>query len=383
MNIGAIYNQAAAPAGSPGRWEQATPLQREAVEVMAARAVIGAPTVEEVAQAAIDHLTATYGLVAEPGAAETYLPVARALVEAARVPASAWADRLPTVFPGPDDGGPQSGAWLLPEDAYHADPLRQHGQRSVNASTLRRILAPGSPALVRYAADHPETRDAWDLGTVTHALTLGTGSEIVEVAHDSWRSQAAKGERDAARDRGAVALLSKDLRAAAAMAAAVRVHPLAGGVLRAPGASEVTLVWREPVPGTDRQVWARAMVDRLTDPAVAAVAADLKTATGDLDAEALTRKSWDLGYHQATEWYSRGVRAVLGVEVAVFLFLYVRKTPPHLVHVVELDADLLTRARAQNDAALAAWDECVRTDRWPGPGQDTEPTLIGAPRWAR
>ena len=301
-----------------------------------------------------------------------------ALVRAHAEPASAWADTLPTVFPTE----PAPGAYLLPADAYHADPLRGHGW-SANASTLRRITAPGCPQLVQWEREHPKTRDCWDLGTVAHTLTLGTGSEIVEVEHRDWRTKDAKDTREWARERGAVALLTKDLAACRAMADAVRGHRLAGGLLRVPGASEVTLVWREPLPGTDREVWARGMLDRHPDPAIVQVVGDLKTATGDLDAEGLEKKAWDLGYHQAAEWYGRGYRAVHGVDLVSFWLLFVRKEAPHLVHVVELDADLMARGRAANDEALRVWDECQRSGVWPGQGLDDEPTLIGAPRWAR
>ena len=128
---------------------------------------------------------------------------------------------------------------------------------------------------------------------------------------------------------------------------------------------------------------ARQRLDRHPDPAVVQIVGDLKTATGDLDAEGLQKKAWDLGYHQAAEWYGRGYRAVHGVDLAAFWLLFVRKEPPYLVHVVELDADLIARGRAANDEALQVWDECTRTGVWPGPGRDDEPTLIGAPRWAR
>lgn len=378
MNIAAVYDQVAVSAGSPGRWADLTPLAREAVETMAAAVVTGATDPAVVADAAVRHLAETYHLDVGEGAAETYLLVAAALVEAAAVPPSVWADSLPTVVLAE----PVPGAYLLPEDAYHADPLRGHG-RSVNASTLRRIQPPGCPALVAWERDHPVHRDAYDLGTVTHRLTLGSGPEVIELPYKSWQLKAAKQERDAARERGAVALLARDYQAAREMASAVRTHPLAGGLLRVPGASEVTLIWREPVPGTDREVWARCMIDRHPDPTIINVTGDLKTSSTDLDADSLIRKSWDYSYHQAVEWYGRGYQSVHGVPLEGFWLLFVRTTPPHLVHVVQLDVDLLAMARAANDRALQVWDDCQQSGHWPGPGDDIEPTLLTAPRWAR
>jgi hypothetical protein len=380
VNLARAYNDVAASQGSPGRWEDLTPLQREAVERLLAAIEGGEHDPQVIAQAAIRHLVDQYGLDYDEGAAESYTALAAGLLRARwDLPSSPWADALPTTFP--DE--PQPGAWLLPEDEYHADPLRRVGW-SANASTLKGMTEPGgSPAMAKYEREHPPQKDAWDIGTVTHCLTLGTGPEIVEVRYKSWQYKEAKGEREAARERGAVALLTKDLQACEEMAAAVRSHPLAGGLLRVPGASEVTLVWRERIPGTDREVWGRCMVDRHPDPAVVAIAGDLKSADGPLTKAWLEKRSWDLGYWKAAEWYGRGFRAVHGVELEAFWLLFVRSKPPHLVHVVELDQDLLARGREANDLALQAWDRCQRTGDWPGPGQDDEPTLIGAPRWAR
>lgn len=378
MNLARVYDDAAAKAGSPGRWGDLTPLQREAVEVMAGVVEAGHADPVKVADVGVTSLAHLYGLPVDPQLAETYLPIAQALLAAHAQPACAWADALPTTFPYDD---PAPGAYVIPADEYHADPLREHGW-SVNASTLRGLAPPGCPALVRWDREHPQRRDCWDLGTVAHTLTLGIGGEIMEVEHKDWRTKDARETREWAREHGAVALLTKELDACRAMADAVRAHPLAGGLLRVPGASEVTLVWREPLPGGG-EVWARCMVDRHPDPSVVAVVGDLKTAAGNLDAEGLQRKAWDLGYHQAAEWYGRGYRAVHGQDLQAFWLLFVRKEPPHLVHVVELDADLLARARATNDEALQTWVECTTSGVWPGPGRDDEPTLIGAPRWVR
>ena len=124
------------------------------------------------------------------------------------------------------------GVYDLPEAQYHADPLRHLGG-SLSSTTAKRLLAPSCPALARYKADHPEHKDAYDLGSATHALTLGTGCPIVEVDASTWGGKAAKEAREQARAVGAVALLSKELATARAMADAVRADPRAHG-LRAP-----------------------------------------------------------------------------------------------------------------------------------------------------
>jgi hypothetical protein len=94
----------------------------------------------------------------------------------------------------PEDLGTEDGPLLLdepgrydiPEAAYHLDPLRHLGG-SLSSTTARKLLAPSCPALARYAATHPEYKDSWDLGSVTHRLVLGAGCPIVEVPASSWQ----------------------------------------------------------------------------------------------------------------------------------------------------------------------------------------------------
>jgi len=274
------------------------------------------------------------------------------------------------------------GRYSIPEQAYHADPLRHLGG-SLSSTTARKLLSPSCPALARWSADHPEHKDAYDLGSVTHGLTLGRGCEIVEVPAPSWQTKAAKEAREDARARGAVALLSKDLAAAQAMRDAVHADSLAHVLLTQDGAPEQTLIWREPVPGTDAAVWARAMLDYWPAPGRGwlPIVVDLKT-TPDVSDEHLQRSIWSFGYHQQADWYTRAYRAVHD-EAPDFFFVFVQKDPPHLVRVVQLDADLQRLGREANDAALQVWHSCQTSGVWPAYPPVGDITLIGPPRWAR
>lgn len=264
------------------------------------------------------------------------------------------------------------GVYNLAEADYHQDPMRHLGG-SLSSTTARKILPPSCPALARHAATHPEYKDAYDLGSVTHRLILGAGCEIVEVPADTWGTNAAKHARTAARERGAVALLSKDLRAAYAMRAAVLADDLARALLGMPGRPEQTLIWQEA--GT----WCRALLDRWPDPTTdLPVIVDLKTSDA-VDDAALAKSCWSYGYHQQEDWYRRGYRAVHGVE-ADFWFVFVTKDPPHLVRCVQLDDPMRREGATRNAEALDVWRACVASGDWPA----YEPTaLIGPPRWAR
>lgn len=274
------------------------------------------------------------------------------------------------------------GVWDLDEASYHADPLRRKGG-SASSTMLRKMLAPSCPALARWAQQHPEHKDAYDLGSVTHSLTLGAGCPIVEVDAKDWTAAGAAGRaaKEEARQRGAVALLSKDLAAARAMRDAVHADAEAHAVLTLPGRPEQALLWREDIDDGE-PVWCRALLDRWPDPANYPwpIVGDLKTTDKGLDRESLQRTIWQYGYHLQEDFYRRGYHAVHNVWPE-FSFVFVTASPPHLVRVAQVDDELRAIARQRNDDALALWRACLATDTWPGYGTDI--ALIGPPAWAR
>jgi hypothetical protein len=268
----------------------------------------------------------------------------------------------------------QAGVYDIPDVDYHADPV---AGGSLSSTVARKMLPPSCPALALWAATHPEFKDAYDLGSATHRLILGAGQELIEVDADSWRSPKTRAQRDEARARGAVALLSHDLRKAEAMAKAVHEHPVASALL-APGTGhpERTVVWADPETG----VWCRAMLDWFPtdDGWVEPIAVDVKT-TDSAASAAIAKTVANYGYQQQRDFYGRGLASAGLVDVP-FLFVFVEKDPPHLVRVVELDSAAEADGHTRNARALRLWAACRETGIWPGYGDDIE--LIGLPRWA-
>lgn len=266
----------------------------------------------------------------------------------------------------------EPGRYDIPEEQYHRDPLRHLGG-SLSSTTARNLLPPSCPALARWEADHPQTKDAYDLGSVTHSLTLGSGCPILEVPAKDWTQagEAGRKAKEQARATGAVPLLTKDLAKARAMRDAVHADPLAHALLTLPGAPEQTLIWREG----DEETWCRAMFDRLGDPSV-----DLKTCDS-VDDDHLQKAIWNYGYYIQRAFYRRGYRAIYGTAVD-FFFIFVQKDPPHLVRVVQLDAELERLGEQKVDEALAVWRSCQASGTWPAYPPIGDITLIGPPRWA-
>lgn len=255
--------------------------------------------------------------------------------------------------------------------AYH-----QNRWRAVSSSTLRQMLK--APAIARHEHDNPTPPTAaMDFGTVVHTLVLGRGERIVEVVADDWRTSAAKAAKAAAHAAGKAPILSKDLDRARAAAAAVHEHPIAGGLL-APGTgtAEAVVLWTDERTG----VPCRAMVDWWPiDGPGRPMLVDVKT-SDDSDPRAFSRTAERFGYHIQDRHYAAGARAV-GLDDPAFLFVVVRKEPPHLVSVVQLDAAAQDVGDRLRDAALDRWVRCTETGVWPGyPGRVH---LVGLPRFAR
>ena len=78
-------------------------------------------------------------------------------------------------------------------------------------------------------------------------------------------------------------------------------------------------------------------------------------------------------------FYRRGYARVHGRRPG-FVFIFVEKTPPHLVRCVELDAATQLAGGVDVDDALTIWRDCRAAGMWPG---RTGIGVVGLPRWAR
>lgn len=267
----------------------------------------------------------------------------------------------------------EPGVYDLAEVLYHSDPV---SGGSLSSTTARRLLPPSCPAIARYEREHQVFKRTYDIGSAAHELILQSGVELVEVQHTSWRTNDAKAQLADARTRGAVALLSNEMRQVEAMAAAVRAHPLAGALFATgTGIPEQSVFWVDERTGQ----WCRAMLDWFpVYDFERPVAVDVKT-TDNASPESIRKSVANYGYHQQAAWYLDACESA-GHEDAAFLFCFVAKSPPYLVSVVQLDDEALAEGRALNRQALDIWRDCREADVWPGYTDDIE--TISLPRWA-
>lgn len=270
----------------------------------------------------------------------------------------------------------EQGVYDIPNDAYHQDPVPGG---SLSSTGARRILPPGCPAQFVYDRQHPpDPKPHFDVGHIAHMLVLGVGPVCHIVEADAWTTKAAKAERLEARAAGEVPLLRHQYDACAAMADALRAHPLAGLLFNPEhGRPEQSLFW------VDRQtdVWCRSRPDWLPDriPGMRMILADYKSAEA-VDIDALSRACATWGYHQQDAWTRMAVQALdLADEDCRFVLVCQSKSPPFLVTIIEMDHVAQRLGHQLNRQALELYAYCRETGEWPSHAEDV--AQLSLPAW--
>jgi hypothetical protein len=260
----------------------------------------------------------------------------------------------------------------LPADDYHADTT------SISSSGLRALLPPGCPAQFKYDRDNPPApKREFDLGTAVHAELLEEGKGLTVLDFDNYQTKAAQQDRDEARAAGLVPLLRQEYEQVQAMVAAVRKHPQAGPLFAGPGIAERSIYWTDPATG----IRCRVRPDWLKELPSLTLAVDLKT-TKDASPQAVQKAIRDYSYHQQDALYVDGIWAALKPEDVRFVFVFVSKTPPHLITVRELPQQDRDIGRARNEHALRIYADCTARDEWPDwTGPVDEIPQLGLPSW--
>lgn len=258
-----------------------------------------------------------------------------------------------------------------PEPEYHAD---RGSLSSTGAKTLLR-----SPKQFRYELDHPRQISAGPLGTLTHALVLGT--PITTTVKD-WDGRTKEGKARAAEvaAQGLDVIDQSDWNLAHDMACAVLSHPHANRLFNDPGRSEVSVYAEDPLTG----VQMRGRFDRWRDDDTIV---DLKT-TQDASPAGFARSVATFHYHLQDPWYCRLAEAN-GRPPDRFVFVAVEKTPPHLVGVYVLDDEAIRAGAILAQRALEVYRDCMEAEAlfgasaWPEWGRPTEvEETLSLPRWA-
>lgn len=257
------------------------------------------------------------------------------------------------VTPIPSDDGLHPN---ITDINYHAD------LESLSSSGAKSLL--DCPAKFDYGRRNPsKPKQEYDFGHVTHKLVLGEGADIVIVPFEEWRTNEAKAMRDQAYAEHKIPIKPSQYAIAQQMAAAVLEHPLAAKLLQAPGYSELSGYWHDPLTG----VRLRYRPDRLAELPGRIVCVDYKS-TKDANPVQFAKASIDYGYIQSDPWYRAGLEANGITDDPAFIFIAQEKTAPYLVSVLQHDPDDVMRGAELNRAAIDLYAHCRDTNHWPGYG---------------
>lgn len=261
----------------------------------------------------------------------------------------------------------------LGHDDYHRDPVPGG---SLSSTGARRILPPSCPAKFRWEQLNPTPpTKVMKVGTVAHALVLGTELAVKVLDFDNWRTNAAKEQAAEAEARGQIAMLRKEFEPIKAMAEALLQHKIAVKLIE--GAQpEASLIWQD----TETGIWRRARYDLLRQPSASGrlLVPDYKTSTSANPAK-FTKSVVEYGYHQQGPFYVDGAVALNLGDDPAFLFIVQETAAPYLVSVVQLDPLDMRIGAHLNREAIRLYAQCVARDEWPSYSDDI--AHVALPSW--
>lgn len=265
-------------------------------------------------------------------------------------------------------------------DMKYDQPFEVYRQaEGLNKSGIDRLLL--CPAEYKAMLDNPqEPTPAMRFGSYFHsrALTPAICNAQYHVQDVDPRTRAGKEERAQAEVDGFTVVSATDFDRAGEMLKSLHNHPKVDALLsRLPGDPEVSVYWEQDVDG--EKIQAKGRVDRLALlPSGEVVAVDLKTTSGPLTPDHISKTVATYGYHRQSWWYVHGL-AEQGLAVSAFVFVFVQTQPPFLCTAVTLDAEAEALGKRECELAARIYRNCKRDNVWPSYSQDIEE--VGLPLW--
>lgn len=258
----------------------------------------------------------------------------------------------------------QAGVYDIPAERYHADRLMATPTLSSGCawSLVEESCKHAWQQHPRFGGDEIERmkKKHLEFGSAVHSMILGSGEEVVEIRADSFRSAAAKEARDAAHARWAIPLLTEDhdeaINVARAGTMQLDCHEDASEAFT-DGKPEQTLIWQ------DGGVWCRARLDWL---AKRRTFDDLKTTGGSARPEDWIRSHlFADGNDMQAAFYTRGIRALGLHRDPIFRFIVLETKKPYALSAIAVGEAAMTAAQEKVEMALALWESCLVTGKWP------------------
>lgn len=249
----------------------------------------------------------------------------------------------------------------VPMSAYHSNLCIGP---SVSSSGLRKLESKSPAHYFVNSYLNPDRieegdNEAFRFGRAAHWLLLGEvefnrNFVIRPDVWDSYRSKDAKAWRDDAIAEGLTPLIPKELDAIKGIAMSLDRHPHAKHLLR--GKIERSIVFQDKTTG----IWLKSRPDAIPSDEMIG---DLKTTT-DASTAAALRSIEQHDYAMQGALVAWAMKEVAGIDISTFALVFVEKTPPYAVNVIDVDREWLWYARQQLRHAINTFAECVRTGDW-------------------
>lgn len=246
----------------------------------------------------------------------------------------------------------------MPASVYYSDPCEQPSLSQSMAKTLLN----SSP--VHAYRSHPRLggqartggTKAMVKGDVIHDLLLKNGSceKIVVLEYNDYRSKAAQQDRDKAELEGLTPVLEKEWKLLSSASVTITNELAKAGVSFAHGQTEVAAIWEETADNS-KPICCRCRIDHLHNGLIT----DLKT-TASAHPDDINKSIRNFGYDIQQH---ANTKSIPGSKMR---FVFVELEPPYLFTIVEMDESLKTLGRAKWRRAVNLWEQCLRTDLWPG-----------------
>jgi hypothetical protein len=271
------------------------------------------------------------------------------------------------------------GRYNLTSEEYHADPcINPSLSRSVIKDLIYRSPA---HAWFNHSRLNPnfkleEGEKKFDIGNACHSLLLEGIDRVAVIEADDWRSKDAKIQREDARKSGLTPLLRHQYDSTLEIVRAAErqikeCKELGITNLREEGDSELSYFWQE------EGVWLKVRPDWM--PRDKKIIIDYKTTSMSANPEDLVRIIVSNGYDIQASLYTRGVKAIDGIDPK-FIFMFQEIEEPYLCSFVGLPPDFMELGKSKCDYGIFLWQECISSKQWPGYPQKV--CWLDRPEWA-
>lgn len=259
----------------------------------------------------------------------------------------------------------KSGIYNLTESEYHSDPCPQPSL----SSSIAKILLAQSPLHGWMASPRlnpnwePVNKKTFDIGRAAHREVLGKGGDWTIIPPDILASNGAASTKEAkafvedARSRGLTPIKTDEADCVKTIALNMRTRLSAMGITLDPEYSETAAIAQID------DVWCRCLVDNAPKNPRSPLY-DLKTTT-DANPDKIVRAIMEYGYDIQAQHYREVWKAATGEDRA-FRFIFVEKTEPHEICVIELSGEDLAMAEKRIRRAREIFRNCLELNSWPG-----------------